>query len=496
MIPSFSQVEAALRRGCEAYPKPGGYTPSYGTAGYRAEASLLPSTVYRCGVLMALRSLQLGRPVGICVTASHNPVADNGVKLVEPSGEMLAQAWEARADALALAATPDALVEAVRGLTSELPGPARDPAARASPPDTETAPLVLIAYDTRPSSVGLAEAARRGAAALGVPTSDLGPMTTPQLHWAVAQTARGLPAAPADYYAQLAGAFAELCGGSGSDLDVEGQATLPLLVDCANGIGAPALEALTSAVRASRAPLDVCAFNVGKGELNGGCGADFVQKARRLPAGFSQGPRGGAAVNGCSLDGDADRIVFWNPLGANLAAVRLLDGDRIAALCALLCADLGAGLTAPAPSLGVVQTAYANGASTAYITGHAAPAHTGDAVGDALSILLTVLLALQRRGWSLRDWEGLYADLPSRQRVCRVPDRTALRTADAERRAVAPPGLQDKIDEAVSTVSQGRAFVRPSGTEDVVRIYAEAATEAEAEALTSAIEGLIAEFLG
>ena len=48
MIPSFSQVEAALRRGCEAYPKPGGYTPSYGTAGYRAEASLLPSTVYRC----------------------------------------------------------------------------------------------------------------------------------------------------------------------------------------------------------------------------------------------------------------------------------------------------------------------------------------------------------------------------------------------------------------------------------------------------------------
>jgi phosphoacetylglucosamine mutase len=35
------------------------------------------------------------------VTASHNPVADNGVKLVDPHGEMLEQKWEEIATQLA-----------------------------------------------------------------------------------------------------------------------------------------------------------------------------------------------------------------------------------------------------------------------------------------------------------------------------------------------------------------------------------------------------------
>ena len=48
-----------------------------------------------CGLLMAARSAALGgAPVGLCVTASHNPPCDNGVKLVDPSGHMLAAEWE------------------------------------------------------------------------------------------------------------------------------------------------------------------------------------------------------------------------------------------------------------------------------------------------------------------------------------------------------------------------------------------------------------------
>lgn len=45
---------------------------------------------------MAARALKTRQITGICITASHNPAPDNGVKLVEPSGEMLCQEWEVR----------------------------------------------------------------------------------------------------------------------------------------------------------------------------------------------------------------------------------------------------------------------------------------------------------------------------------------------------------------------------------------------------------------
>ena len=41
------------------------------------------------------------------ITASHNPECDNGVKLVDPAGEMLEFSWESLATALANAADTD-----------------------------------------------------------------------------------------------------------------------------------------------------------------------------------------------------------------------------------------------------------------------------------------------------------------------------------------------------------------------------------------------------
>jgi len=38
------------------------------------------------------------------LTASHNPVEDNGVKVVEPYGEMMVASWEPHATAIANAA--------------------------------------------------------------------------------------------------------------------------------------------------------------------------------------------------------------------------------------------------------------------------------------------------------------------------------------------------------------------------------------------------------
>lgn len=42
-----------------------------------------------------------------------------------------------------------------------------------------------------------------------------------------------------------------------------------------------------------------------------------------------------------------------------------------------------------------------------------------------------------------------------------------------------PEGLQAKIDAEVAKYKGGRSFVRASGTEDAVRVYAEAETVAD-----------------
>jgi phosphomannomutase len=45
--------------------------------------------------------LFVGAAIGLMVTASHNPEQDNGVKLIDPFGEMLQQSWEKFATRLA-----------------------------------------------------------------------------------------------------------------------------------------------------------------------------------------------------------------------------------------------------------------------------------------------------------------------------------------------------------------------------------------------------------
>ena len=92
------------------------------------------------------------------------------------------------------------------------------------------------------------------------------------------------------------------------------------------------------------------------------------------------------------------------------------------------------------------------------------------AVGDALSDLLLVEALLALRGWSVADWDALYEDLPSRQTKLAVADRAVVVTTDDETRVTAPAALQPELDALAARFGNGRCFVRPSGTEDVVRV--------------------------
>lgn len=117
-------------------------------------------------------------------------------------------------------------------------------------------------------------------------------------------------------------------------------------------------------------------------------------------------------------------------------------------------------------------------------------------VGDATSDMLVVETILYEKGWSLEEWGAAYIDLPNRQRKVTIKDRTVIKTTDSERKTTAPEGLQEEIDNLVAAYKSARSFVRPSGTEDVVRVYAEADTREAVDALALEVSQKVYDLAG
>jgi len=550
----------------------------YGTAGFRYEAELLDSTMLRMGMLAALRSkYHGGKSVGIMVTASHNGHEDNGIKLADaPRGQMLDDdRWEGWAVELCNASTSSEALNVLDSIISETL-------------TFETASVVHFGRDTRSHSSALCALAQQGAQSISITRTVMhGEVTTPMLHHfvmcanhthysmplALQSDQTMLESAEAYYNHTLTTAFLAL-------LQTSPHSPNPttLMVDCACGVGAPKLNSLKRCIPPeAHALMGATRFqivnSVDDGPLNHECGAEHVQKLQLPPKVYntlnlSKGDRW------CSLDGDGDRLVyFWYDCSKKF---HLLDGDRIAVLLAqflqpelqILEQALDTRL-----KLGVVQTAYANGNSTAYLknvanvpvilakTGvkfvHAAaeeafdvgiyfepnghgtilfkspfykllddaskaslmdpkakvaltrlqtlPALINQAVGDALSDMLLVEAILQIQNLSLEQWNSMYTDLPSRQTKIKVPDRTRILVNENETQVIEPAELQKALDAEMERRSleqlengiagKPRCFVRPSGTEDVVRIYAEGRTQDEADGLAEAAAQCVLQYL-
>ncbi|GJS09676.1 phosphoacetylglucosamine mutase [Tanacetum coccineum] len=335
-----------------------GIKVSYGTAGFRADASILKST-------------KLGD--------------DYGVKIADPSGGMLSQLWEPFADHIANAQDAQTFLKLITEFAKK----------ENIPLDGAKQAVVLLGRDTRPSGESLVEAAK-----------------------------------------QMCGNLQNLIPKKGGDNHPIGK----LIVDCSNGVGGEKLQVLKEKLNW----LDVEIRNSGKeGVLNEGVGADFVQKEKVVPQGF----------------GPPDVGVR---LSAGELSILIDDKDEYQ------------------PRVGVIQTAYANGASTKYLNqlglevifaptgvkylhakaeeydigiyfeanGHgtilfsdhflnwlegrkstekglekqnaakrlwAVTKLINQAVGDALSGLVLVEAILQHMGWPVDKWNELYHDLPSRQ---------------------------------------------------------------------------------
>lgn len=113
-------------------------------------------------------------------------------------------------------------------------------------------------------------------------------------------------------------------------------------------------------------------------------------------------------------------------------------------------------------------------------------------MGDAISDMLVVETILNSLNMSIDQWDSMYVDLPNKLLKLEVKDRNVISTTDAERRCVNPEGLQQAIDKVVTQFGNlARSFIRPSGTENVVRIYAEAQTAESANKLGKQVANLV-----
>lgn len=128
---------------------------------------------------------------------------DNGVKLVDPHGEMLDTSWESHATDFANAASADAFIAILETFIQTKQIPLGKPAR------------VVYARDTRASGPKLAAALRKGLAAIGAKATDAEITTTPILHYLVdtintTTQERNVNELVSGYYHKLSTAFKRL----------------------------------------------------------------------------------------------------------------------------------------------------------------------------------------------------------------------------------------------------------------------------------------------
>lgn len=534
-------IKESVAKYHEKHQKPQDLKFTYGTAGFRTKANILDSVVYVVGILASLRSKYLdGQTVGVMITASHNPPEDNGIKLIDPQGEMLEQSWEKYATTFANLSTSTEIYNQIIYLSNELNIDLSKPSS------------VIIARDSRESGVPLTGSTIDGFETLNSSYKNFNLLSTPQLHYLVKSINTinnefpfGDPTEEG-YFNKLSSSFIKIFDGLNNNDKIK------ITVDAANGIGGPKFSKLIKNYLSNYIEFELVNNNyTDPNALNVGSGADYVKTNQKLPLNIQPKPLNLNA----SFDGDADRVVFYYI--DEFQTFHLLDGDKISTLLASFFTDLINKSNLKA-NIGVVQTAYANGSSTNFLTdvlkvpvvftptgvkhlhheatkfdigvyfeanGHGTvlfnevfiesliklqnnpnnSTHDNHAietilsfndlinqtVGDAISDLLTVLIVLKIKSFDPKDWDSSYTDLPNKLSKVIVPDRFLFQTTNAERQLTKPQGLQDLIDQAIGKFNQGRSFVRASGTEDAVRVYAEAATKTDVETLSSLVSELV-----
>ena len=262
---------------------------------------------------------------------------------------------------------------------------------------------------------------------------------------------------------------------------------LTIVVDCANGaysgIAPAAFERLGAEVSAIGSAPDGSNINVG-------CGATDL-------AALQAAVSAAGADLGIAFDGDGDRMLAVDARG------EVVDGDQILAILMLhlevdlvavtVMANLGLHRLAAEHGVRVVTTDVGdryvlealrreNGVLGGEQSGHIV--YLRDHVtGDGLAAALLLCGALEGR--TLEEAAAAMPRFPQAKENIRVGKKA----------------IPEGVKQAVSRLNtgfdgRGRVLVRPSGTEPVIRVLAEAETEQEAAAACATISALVRRELG
>ncbi|SOV15809.1 phosphoacetylglucosamine mutase, putative [Plasmodium sp. gorilla clade G2] len=103
-------------------------------------------------------------------------------------------------------------------------------------------------------------------------------------------------------------------------------------------------------------------------------------------------------------------------------------------------------------------------------------------VGDAFLDFIAIELSLSLLNITINEWNNFYTPFPSLYINVKCPNHILTKIKphpEHEKYLIEPKELQNYINQIVNTVDKkhGRCFIRPSGTETLLRIYAEAETQ-------------------
>ncbi|TFV65797.1 UNVERIFIED_ORG: phosphoglucosamine mutase [Bacillus sp. AZ43] len=361
---------------------------------------------------LAHLTAETGADLGVMISASHNPMPDNGIKLFSRGGHKLPDALEAAIEQTVLSGVPDAHRPTGAGIGRVRPLP--DAAER-------YAQHLLSTVEQPLDGLRVVVDAAHGAAAVTAP----------------------------DVY-RRAGATVHAIGCEPDGWNIN------------DGVGSTHLGPLVEAVREQ--------------------GADL----------------------GIAHDGDADRCL------AVTAAGDVVDGDAILAICAIALHERGAlkddtvvatvmsnlgfhhtmrdaGIAVRTTAVGdryVLEALRANGLSLGgEQSGHLVfldHATTGDGVLTGLALLAR----MRATGSSLAELASVVRRLP--QTLINVPVTDRLAVAESDAVAEAVNAVEEELGET------GRVLLRPSGTEQLVRVMVEAPSQDQADAVAARLAEVVA----